>query len=159
MVNRFYQTLKETWNVVKAHKKESALIALTIGLGLQRCGRTEYEYCGMVEQDSVKFETKFLMRNYLIFYNQNGKITLMDDEGYNKLEFKKVKILNEEGSEENYANLDGEVGKYVVEAWQAKADSVLPEILKIKAKKAEQEREQEEQERQEKIKYGLSYLK
>jgi len=159
MVNRFYQTLKETWNVVKAHKKESALIALTIGLGLQRCGRTEYEYCGMVEQDSVKFETmkeKFwnnpIRLNYLTFYNLDGSSILMSDKFWNDLKFEYVTITEKDSSQKYYGSCNKKVGKYVVGLWQAKADSVLPEILKIKE-------EQKEQERQEKIKYGLRYLK
>jgi len=165
MTNRFYQALKETWDVVKKHKKESVLIALTsIGMGLQKCAdRTPYEYCGMVGQDSVEFRTAkkggsvFDRDNCLTFYNKGGEVELWD-EVYNNLKFENVRILSKGLYEGSYEKRDKEVGKYVVGPWQAKADSVLPKILEIKEQKREQEIQEKEQERQVKIKEGLKYL-
>jgi len=163
MVNRFYQALGETLNFITKHKKESALIALAfLGMSCQKCAkdRAPYEYCGMVEQDSVEFKIKKGMDgyNYLTFYNEGGKIKLYD-RWENDLKFEDVYVFEKNSSFKRYDLDDKEIGKYVVEVWQAKADYVLPKILEIKEQKREKREQEKEQERQAKIKEGLKYLK
>jgi len=153
MKNKFYNKVKQ---VTKDIIGTSALVLLVgTAIGLQKCAKTEYEYCGMVGQDSVEFKTNYapfsLSSNYLTFYNEDNKVKLSDGLG-NNLKFEYVSITKKDGSQKTYNSSDKEVGKYVVGPWQAKADSVLPKILKIK----EQEKEQE---RQAQIKEGLKYLK
>ncbi len=153
MTNKFYQTLKETLSSIRHVKKESALVLLASSIGLlQGCTvkvGSQYNYNGRVGQDSVKFEKAIGYFhdnwNYLTIYNKNGSSIKLKDHLRNDLKFERIIITKKDGSRKLYCINDKKVEKYVVEGWQAKADSVLPKILKIK--------------RQSQIKEGLKYLK